>query len=939
MSDKIDTVVSSACAGSSCSDTARKECNHGHRHSHEGVAVEAPSAAQTVQSIFACRGICCSAEIPQVNHALQCFIDNGSIQSVAVDTKKGYVMVRHDPTKITADAISYVLQANHFPGHVLRNGASEEDCDAPCFTLDNQQTSGRSTIFVGKLCCSKESTIIKSIVPNLPGVIAMSFHQDTSTRLIYVDHIASVIGAQEICESLNTGKHSLGALVRTDYAAPEAMLSVWLESTLRAQLGTSSFDDEAVACVSKFFKDFDSKKVDSFRVERASQNQLIVHLIHNPGLLPATDVAQRLSSHISEYCNKAYGDGGKKVEVTIVTSQDDEAEANLDGHNHHQSDQPANPVEKCCGHDHHHGHTRKHHEHHDHHHGGQHHAPAADKAKPSCCHSDAEHDHSADAAKPIDQCCGNDKNQGEHSHDHSAAKHVDECCHHDNSAVTEKSSSKCCGHSDHQRGDHGHDEATKNKPIDSCCGRGSKRDEHNHDQHHEHGHSQCAAPAKSNCCDHEHHIDKAAEEVKRPCCGHDSEHHGHSHEHAATKDHGGHDHHHEPAVEKAKHHGQCCGNDSGGHHKDHGTHKASPAEGHDEHASEPVGGQCCAGGSDHHHGHGGQQSQGSTRTLSVAKTRATSMVESIFRCSGERIAVDHGGVSCALEAFPGIRKAIVHARDGRLTVEHNPASETATDIAASLRKNGFQVEVLVDGGKAISPETDVDRLLDNIEHKVGRSTIFVGKICCAREIPAITQIVEPLHGVRAVSVNVTLKLVYVDHNADIITASGICDSLNKEFFDSEVTYDYAAGQFTMSPFLVETKFRVQVPNATKLSLRHQLQGQLNLLESAKLNSFRIEEESLSESVTALSLVIVHDPILIGVLDIKSQLEVWCDSSRSGCVVTLVEDGQVVRDQNFVLATAANQKGSEESNRCPRPTIVLSGLFWIVSMISLAGGNL
>jgi copper chaperone CopZ len=891
--------------------------------------VEAPSAAQTVQSIFACRGICCSAEIPQVNHALQCFIDNGSIQSVAVDTKTGYVMVRHDPTKMSADAISYVLEANHFPGHVLRNGASEEDCDAPCFTSGNQEASGRSTIFVGKLCCSKESTIIKSIVPNLPGVIDMSFHQDTSTRLIFVDHIASVIGAQEICDSLNKGKHSLGALVRTDYAAPVVLLSVWLESTLRAQLGTSPFDDEAVACVSKFFKDLDSERVDSFRVEHehASQNQLIVHLIHNPGLLPATDVAQRLSSHISEYCNKAYGDGGKKVEVTIVTSQDGEAEANLEGHSHHQSAPPANPVEKCCGHDHHH-HGHKHPEHHDHHHGGQHHAPAADKAKPSCCHSDAEHDHSAD----VDQCCGNDKNQGEHSHDHSAeaAKQVDDCCHHDHSDVTDKSTSKCCG-----RGDHGHDNAAKNDPIDPCCGRGSNRDEHNHDQHHEDGHSQCAGPAKSKCCDHEHPGDKAAQEVKRPCCGHGSE---NRHEHVATKEHGSHRHDHEPAVEKAKHHGQCCGNDSGGHshHKDYGTQKASHAESHHGHASEPVGGQCCAGSSHHHHGH---HSHGSTRTLSVAKMRATGMVESIFRCTGERIAVDHGGVSCALETFPGIRKAIVHARDGRLTIEHNPASETASDIAASLRKHGILVEVHVDGGKAISPETAVDRLLDDIEHKVGRSTIFVGKICCAREIPAITQILEPLHGVRAVSVNVTLKLVYVDHNADVITASGICDSLNKEFFDSEVTYDYAAGQFTMSPFLVETKFRVQAPNATKISLRHQLQGQLNLLESAKVNSFRIEEESMSESLTALSLVIVHDPILIGVLDIKSQLEVWCDSNRSGCVVNLVEDGQAVRDQNFVLATAGKQKGSEESNRCPRPTIVLSGLFWIVSMISLAGGNL
>lgn len=72
---------------------------------------------------------------------------------------------------------------------------------------------------------------------------------------------------------------------------------------------------------------------------------------------------------------------------------------------------------------------------------------------------------------------------------------------------------------------------------------------------------------------------------------------------------------------------------------------------------------------------------------------------------------------------------------------------------------------------------------------IGRSQLFVSRICCPREVPIIRDIVEPLEGVKKVSINVTTKTVYVQHDLSAVSVQRIAEALNKEGFGAELRVD------------------------------------------------------------------------------------------------------------------------------------------------------
>lgn len=78
------------------------------------------------------------------------------------------------------------------------------------------------------------------------------------------------------------------------------------------------------------------------------------------------------------------------------------------------------------------------------------------------------------------------------------------------------------------------------------------------------------------------------------------------------------------------------------------------------------------------------------------------------------------------------------------------------------------------------------------ETMIVRSQFHVGGICCAMEIPAIRKIVKPLPGVEALQINITTKMVYVQHNAKMIAAQPIAEALSLEGFPAEIMLDGVA---------------------------------------------------------------------------------------------------------------------------------------------------
>ena len=82
--------------------------------------------------------------------------------------------------------------------------------------------------------------------------------------------------------------------------------------------------------------------------------------------------------------------------------------------------------------------------------------------------------------------------------------------------------------------------------------------------------------------------------------------------------------------------------------------------------------------------------------------------------------------------------------------------------------------------------------------KTCRSSMHVDGICCSSEVPEVTSILRNLgNGVQKVSINITSRMVYVDHFTDADEGSGdrgilavdLANALNKEGFDATVRKD------------------------------------------------------------------------------------------------------------------------------------------------------
>lgn len=72
-----------------------------------------------------------------------------------------------------------------------------------------------------------------------------------------------------------------------------------------------------------------------------------------------------------------------------------------------------------------------------------------------------------------------------------------------------------------------------------------------------------------------------------------------------------------------------------------------------------------------------------------------------------------------------------------------------------------------------------------------RSSFYVEGICCATEVPIVTSILRNV-GVEKVNINITSRMVYVDHFADDHMASELANALTREGFGSSIKKDGGA---------------------------------------------------------------------------------------------------------------------------------------------------
>lgn len=151
-------------------------------------------------------------------------------------------------------------------------------------------------------------------------------------------------------------------------------------------------------------------------------------------------------------------------------------------------------------------------------------------------------------------------------------------------------------------------------------------------------------------------------------------------------------------------------------------------------------------------------------------------------------------IKSILMQLPGVSKVIMHPEESHFTVEHD-ASMSNESVLCALQSVGIPA-IIQKSDISPTPGAFSDNFDSEPTSHVGvvqplwvRSQFYVRGICCASEVPTIKAIMKSLNGVSKNQINITTKMVHVQHDVSIITAHDIARRLSREGFPAQVERD------------------------------------------------------------------------------------------------------------------------------------------------------
>lgn len=185
------------------------------------------------------------------------------------------------------------------------------------------------------------------------------------------------------------------------------------------------------------------------------------------------------------------------------------------------------------------------------------------------------------------------------------------------------------------------------------------------------------------------------------------------------------------------------------------------------------------------------------------------------------------------------------------------------------------------------------------------------------------------------SINVTTKTVYVKHDWKVISAQQLTDALNEDAFEAELRADAATikQQTDGVDIWVESTFAVSGKK----------NGEISDDDLGKLSSYlqKIPKEVFKSYSTCSNspstYKVIHNAFCLPVAQLKRRLEqefpiVTVDVQIDGTELRAWDLDQVQQSGDTV------EESTNTTSRYPKPSVILSGIFWIVSMLHLIGGN-
>jgi len=243
-----------------------------------------------------------------------------------------------------------------------------------------------------------------------------------------------------------------------------------------------------------------------------------------------------------------------------------------------------------------------------------------------------------------------------------------------------------------------------------------------------------------------------------------------------------------------------------------------------------------------------------------------------------------------------------------------------------------------------------------------RTRLRVQGICCSSEVPAVRSILKPLPGVRKLGINVATKVVFIDHDPTVISATLLAGALNEENFAADIITDGglqlmnsgggATGEpsgddtstlpenildFPRSRFVESTFF---VPGIITCTNHSRLES-CPIGKLLQQNFFKDHLRAFHLHAPSMTLKVEHDPESLNAEKIMGVLVRGLNDGDWGNI-ELAHDGSAEGLTLPVLANGTHddrEDGSSEGekNLC-QVNVVISGIFWVLSLLSFVGGS-
>jgi len=228
-----------------------------------------------------------------------------------------------------------------------------------------------------------------------------------------------------------------------------------------------------------------------------------------------------------------------------------------------------------------------------------------------------------------------------------------------------------------------------------------------------------------------------------------------------------------------------------------------------------------------------------------------------------------------------------------------------------------------------------ETLVKDLASRVGRSNLLIKDgMCCASEVPQIENILNPLDSVEVISVNPTTKRAVVDHNVDVISAEDIANVLTNQGFATVVKIDAVvameqtgAGIPTDVYVISEFDLTSIMEDANKGKIGEVIQACLE----QKFTDKKVKDISVNEEEKLLS--IEHNPYYLTAPGVVRYL-----SKLGYDYVKILSDGGA--DGMWAISSTKldTEERIDEQSTSVRWPVILSGVFWLISMLSFIGGN-